>query len=100
MGSNSLRCGSSSVTAIVITSYSIHYTKLYEEKSYGDPQRNILMVDNQKALGIGLSMESGENIVEVGKRVEARLAELENRITSYNVCYTKLLRIMINLWSC
>ncbi len=50
------------------------------EKSYGDPQRNILMVDNQKALGIGLSMESGENIVEVGKRVEARLAELEKQI--------------------
>ena len=44
---------------IVITSYSIHYTKLYEE------------------------------IIEASYHYQ-RL--LENRITSYNVCYTKLLR--------
>ncbi|MEZ5070996.1 MAG: efflux RND transporter permease subunit [Bacteroidales bacterium] len=50
------------------------------EKGYNDPLRNTLFVDNQKALGLAMSMESGENIVEVGKRVDARLSELESQI--------------------
>jgi len=39
-----------------------------------------MYVNNQKAIGIGMSMESGENIIEVGKRVEAKLAELQTQI--------------------
>ncbi|GAP43329.1 multidrug efflux pump subunit AcrB [Lentimicrobium saccharophilum] len=53
--------------------------------TYSDPLRNTLYLNNQKAIGISLSMESGENIVEVGKRVEKRLAELQqNMPVGYN----------------
>ncbi len=50
------------------------------EKGYSDPMRNTLFVDNQKAIGIGMSMESGENIIVVGERVEEKLAELQKEI--------------------
>lgn len=50
------------------------------EKGYNDPLRNTMYVNNQKAIGIGISMESGENIIDVGKRVEARLAEVQSQI--------------------
>ncbi len=43
---------------------------------YADPPRNTLHVNNKKAIAISLSMESGENIIEVGKRAEKRLEEL------------------------
>ncbi|MGD9993535.1 MAG: efflux RND transporter permease subunit [Salinivirgaceae bacterium] len=47
---------------------------------YNDPLRNTLHINNQKALGISLSMESGENIIELGKRVDEKLAELEKEM--------------------
>lgn len=50
------------------------------EKDYNDPLRNTLFINNQKAIGIAMSMESGENIVVVGERVEAKLAELQSQI--------------------
>ncbi len=37
------------------------------EKGYNDPLRNTMYVNNQKAIGIGMSMESGENIIVVEK---------------------------------
>lgn len=49
-------------------------------ESYSDPARNTMHVNNQPAIAISLSMESGENIVEVGKRVEKRLGELQQNI--------------------
>ncbi|MCI1640285.1 MAG: efflux RND transporter permease subunit [Bacteroidales bacterium] len=49
-------------------------------EDYQTPMRKTLFVDNQKALAIGISMEHGENILDVGKRVEARMAELRGRI--------------------
>lgn len=49
-------------------------------ESYSEPARNILHVNNQQALAISISMESGENIIEVGERVEERLAELQKNI--------------------
>ena len=59
------------VKTIVITSYSIHYTKLYESNL--------------------------DLIISVGTAVDELAAGLGintwNRITSYNVCYTKLLRL-------
>lgn len=45
-------------------------------EAYSDPPRNTLHVNNQEAIAISLSMESGDNIVEVGTRVEKRLEEL------------------------
>ncbi len=50
------------------------------EMGYSNPQRNTLFINNQKAIGIGISMEQGENIVEVGERVEEKLAELRTQI--------------------
>jgi len=50
------------------------------EKAYNDPLRNTMYVNNQKAIGIGMSMESGENIIDVGERVEEKLAELQSQI--------------------
>lgn len=48
--------------------------------AYAEPMRNTMYIDNRKAIGIALSMESGENIIEVGKRVEKRLEELQYNI--------------------
>lgn len=71
---------------IIITGINGSSFKLGEiatiEKGYNDPLRNTMYVNNQKAIGIGMSMESGENIIEVGKRVEAKLAELQTQIPS------------------
>ncbi|MFB6342091.1 efflux RND transporter permease subunit [Saccharicrinis sp. FJH62] len=50
------------------------------EKGYSEPMRNTMFVNNQKAIGIGLSMESGDNILVVGKRVEEKMAELKKQI--------------------
>lgn len=47
---------------------------------YTEPSRNNMQLNNKSALAISLSMESGENIVEVGKRVEKRLEELKHNI--------------------
>ncbi len=49
-------------------------------ETYSYPLRNTFFLNNRKAIGISLSMESGENIVEVGKRVEKRLSELQKNI--------------------
>lgn len=50
------------------------------EMGYNDPLRNTMFVNNEKAIGIGLSMESGENIIVVGERVEEKLEELKSQI--------------------
>ncbi len=47
---------------------------------YTETPRNTMFLNNKNAIAISLSMESGENIVEVGKRVEKRLAELQKNI--------------------
>lgn len=47
---------------------------------YAEPPRNAMQLNNKNAIGISFSMESGENIVEVGRRVEKRLAELQKNI--------------------
>ena len=49
-------------------------------ETYSHPPRNNLHVNNKQAIAISLSMESGENIIEVGKRVEKRLEELQEGI--------------------
>jgi len=50
------------------------------ELGYVQPARNTLFVNNQKATGIGISMEKGENIIKVGERVEKKLAEIRGQI--------------------
>lgn len=50
------------------------------QEGYREPLRNTFSLNNEKALGISISMESGENIIEVGKRVDQRLTELQKNI--------------------
>ena len=47
---------------------------------YSEPLRNNMQLDNKNSIAISLSMESGENIIQVGKRVEERLEELKKNI--------------------
>jgi len=42
---------------------------------YSEPIRNVMYFDNEPAIGIAISMESGENIIDVGERVEKTLEE-------------------------
>ena len=93
----------------VITSYSIHYTKLYERNeilerlrqlaaepfddrlAHADERSSLVAIEARRAnlllenRRVGLGVVSGAAVA-----VEERLGDL--RITSYNVCYTKLLR--------
>ena len=65
--------------AVVITSYSIHYTKLYEHllaRSYMQARM----------------FPQAVTVLEEAQHISQRNEGLFNRITSYNVCYTKLLR--------
>ncbi|NCA86224.1 MAG: efflux RND transporter permease subunit [Clostridia bacterium] len=50
------------------------------EMAYNEPLRNTFFVNNQKALAIGISMESGDNILKVGQRVEEKLSSLRQQI--------------------
>lgn len=50
------------------------------QKGYATPLRNTMTLNNQKALAISASMEKGENIIDVGKRVEQRMEELQERL--------------------
>ena len=68
-------------TPDVITSYSIHYTKLYDRA-----------VARALVDGLALRIDDAEPSSEQPGRSAVRRKELSIRITSYNVCYTKLLR--------
>ena len=88
--------------ATVITSYSIHYTKLYDPgyKPEIENGKGILRIPADK---VGEQTWKGTMVV-VGPDGQNREYPLEHtyrvaepnvvRITSYNVCYTKLLRIL------
>ena len=75
----------------VITSYSIHYTKLYDGHiERDDPD----LTDRQRDVFEALVALHGIRARPVGSETIARQGglRLSSRITSYNVCYTKLLR--------
>ena len=69
---------------IVLTAVTGESFKLSEiatiAEEYQAPMRKTLFVDNQKALAIGISMEHGENILDVGERVETKMAEFRGQI--------------------
>lgn len=46
-------------------------------RGYVEPPSQIFRYNGKTAIGIGISNARGSNVVEVGKRVEARLAEME-----------------------
>ena len=95
----------------VITSYSIHYTKLYEaNKPFGQVIKTVAQVQSVPSDEITLTAKTNgtvqflSNNLVVGKTVSGseKLFSISGnqlavnnsavRITSYNVCYTKLLR--------
>ena len=116
------------MTTFVITSYSIHYTKLYEtplsvylahrgwkvanvplvngidppEELFALPKDHVvgLVIDPQRL--VELRAARLKNLGQDPKLAYADYEEIEDelrfskkiRITSYNVCYTKLLRSM------
>ena len=73
----------------VITSYSIHYTKLYERRP--DSRSTFFRVSRR---GWSLFWRSGTGLRSWRPSVSGSGDSGSNgrRITSYNVCYTKLLR--------
>ena len=97
----------------VITSYSIHYTKLYERSTVSGicvavscrpPVKKIIITvpqipeewkrfvwPNTKAI-YNLLRSLGSFDVTFGTTMLAKECTVPSRITSYNVCYTKLLR--------
>ena len=97
---------------IVITSYSIHYTKLYEmimdqfkkindflvriQENYSTYAKHISNLSNKfselEKENELLKSEIAELKKTIAAEALARKKEMERRITSYNVCYTKLLR--------
>ena len=101
---------------IVITSYSIHYTKLYEafaamlvfilSRYIVRPVRDISYAAKELSRGNldwrvtpKTQDEIGELAASFNKMAEELKMQdgLRNRITSYNVCYTKLLRACLQL---
>ncbi len=46
-------------------------------RGYVDPPRNLMRFDGRPAIGLGISTVAGGNVVEMGKAVRERLAELE-----------------------
>ena len=76
----------------VITSYSIHYTKLYEDlfsEIAGIEATHLRL--GLKVLLMAAALPAGFYLVE---RLFLKRFRRGTRITSYNVCYTKLLRLM------
>ena len=103
----------------VITSYSIHYTKLYEILDIGAglgdiayiafPQKTAVLLDINKATGRDFPLSEKHsritsdffdykptqkfNTLLISHSLQFIDEDFEKlRITSYNVCYTKLLR--------
>ena len=84
----------------VITSYSIHYTKLYDAIfSFGQFHHAVVNTDGA-LFGLDVLFEQSTN-KRVIRRIITAVGPIEpvfgsgkrrTRITSYNVCYTKLLR--------
>ncbi len=48
------------------------------ERSYMEPQNAALYYNNKVGLTLGLSNESGINVVKLGERLDAKLAEIQN----------------------
>ena len=89
----------------VITSYSIHYTKLYDAVAPNATSSDIvqpghifpLMAQDGGVLTRNGHTEAGCDLGRLaGLEPAAVIVEILNRITSYNVCYTKLLRTILS----
>ena len=74
---------------IVITSYSIHYTKLYDGSLKINFKRTNINDIIVEVIELYEAICQSRNITIVNN-----IGNEHFRITSYNVCYTKLLRII------
>ena len=65
---------------IVITGFNQDIFKLSDfaeiVRTYPDPMKNTLHLNNKQAIGISISMESGYNIIDLGERVDKCMSEL------------------------
>lgn len=52
------------------------------EEDYEKPQRNKMKYDGKRAYGIAIAMESGYDIIKIGKTVTEKIEELENGLPS------------------
>jgi len=50
------------------------------QKGYTTPLRNTMTLNNEKAMAISASMQTGENIIEVGKRVEQKMEKIQGSL--------------------
>ena len=89
---------------VVITSYSIHYTKLYDIKHlYLNGMKPTLSDVTQTTAPSTVTLGAGATMVlcyDYASNVTINQTSNEYRITSYNVCYTKLLRGSENTACC
>ena len=95
------------MTTSVITSYSIHYTKLYETDDELNAKLAALAARNNKEqirdnlLQVPFTQQYNLSVTGGTDNITSKLSVMfENdknyfRITSYNVCYTKLLRGLV-----
>lgn len=63
------------------------------EEDYEKPQRNKMKYDGKRAYGIAIAMESGYDILKIGKTVTEKIEELENGLPSgfkFNKVFTSL----------
>ena len=59
-------------------------------EGYADPTRNAMFYDKRPAVGVSISAFAGTDIVKLGKKVEARLAELQERSLPVGIEYNKV----------
>ena len=59
-------------------------------EEYADPTRNAMFYDKRPAVGVSISAFAGTDIVKLGKKVEARLAELQERSLPVGIEYNKV----------
>lgn len=59
-------------------------------RGYQEPSRNEMRYDSARALGISISMEKGGNIVTLGEKVDARLAQLKSSRIPVGIDFEKV----------
>lgn len=60
------------------------------EEGYADPVRNALYYDKMPAIGISISAFAGTDIVKLGRKVDARMAELRDSSLPVGIEYHKV----------
>ena len=59
-------------------------------RGYNEPYRELMRYDGQKALGIAFSMEPGGNIISLGQKIDAKLAELQQSRIPAGISFHKV----------